>query len=189
MDDTKAQLRRKLTEYLLSLTKKETQKRSFRVECILSQLPIYKQARLVMAYVPLKGEVDIWGMIRKAWGSKVFCFPVMDAKTKTLRAFEAIDCGKDFIRGPYGVMEPDVTKCREVDPGGIDLILVPGVAFDRHKNRLGRGAGCYDRFLKNVGPRAKKVGVAFDFQILDDLPFDPAFDQKVDIVIGENGIF
>ena len=186
IDKGKSDLRKRLLSKLLSLTKEEITRRSNNVEKILSGLPIYKKAKTVMLYYPLKGEVDILGIFRKDRMTKKFCFPVMDLIKKDLRVFEVSDLIKDLCRGPYGVLEPIPGKTKEIDIGDIDLILVPGVAFDRQRNRLGRGAGFYDRFLLRAGPGVKKVGIAFENQILDTLPINLPFDQQVDLVVTEN---
>jgi 5-formyltetrahydrofolate cyclo-ligase len=183
----KSQLRKTLLEKLLSLTKEELKRRSENVEQVLSGLPIYKEAKVVMAYYPLRGEVDITGMMKKAYvQGKRFCFPVMDLGNKDLRVFEVKNFNDDFSIGPFKVPQPDTEKTREVDIKEIDMVIVPGIAFDYQKNRLGRGEGFYDRFLKRLKPPAKKVGIAFDFQILNRLPTHHALDEKVDIVVSEN---
>jgi 5-formyltetrahydrofolate cyclo-ligase len=184
----KKELREKLLKRLLSLTLAEIERRSNNVEKKLSSLPIYRDAKVIMAYYPLKGEVNILEMIRKDIGSKRFCFPVMDLKAKNLRIFEISQLDKDFISGPFGVKEPDTAKTREVDISKIDMVIVPALAFDHKLNRLGRGAGYYDRFLQKISPLTKKVGIAFEFQVLDNLPNNPLLDQKVDIVVSENFI-
>lgn len=186
---SKTQTRQALLARLLGLAKEEIKKRSTDIEKILMSLPIYKEARLIMAYVPLKGEVDLLGMLRNAKGNKRICFPVMNLKDNSLQVFEVDDLDGQLVRGPYGVMEPDVNVCKKVRLQEIDLILVPGIGFDKSKNRLGRGAGFYDRFLKNNDLSAKKIGVAFDFQLLDSLPCDPVLDEKVDMVVSESRIF
>ena len=141
-----------------------------------------------MAYYPLRGEVDILRKIRKDLGSKRFCFPVMDLKAKNLRIFEITNLDEDFCVGAWGVMQPDTEKTKEVDIKEIDVVIVPGLAFDRQRNRLGRGAGFYDRFLQDITPSTKKVGIAFEFQILENLPTNLSWDQKVDTVVSENFI-
>ena len=182
----KQEIRQKLVERLLSLTKSEIKRRSKNVEDKLSELPFYKKAKMIMVYYPLRGEVDILRKIRRDLGSKRFCFPVMDLEAKNLRIFEISNLEKDFGPGPRGVMQPDMQSSKEVDVKDIDMVIVPGLAFDRKKNRLGRGAGFYDRFLQNVTTPTKKVGIAFEFQILENLPTNLSWDQKVDTVVSED---
>ena len=183
----KKEFRQILLEKLLALTKEEIRRRSANVERILSNLSIYQRAKVIMGYYPLRGEVDILGMLGKVLGSKKVCFPVMDLDKKALRVFEVTDLEEGFVKGPFGVMQPDIGKAKEVDVREVEVVLVPGLAFDRERNRLGRGAGFYDRFLKRLNPLAKKVGVAFDFQIVKDLPVHPQLDEKVDLVVSEDG--
>lgn len=188
ISNEKKELRQKLLKRLLSLTQEEIKRRSENVQNKLSTLHIYRESKLVMVYYPLKGEVDVLGIVRKGMGEKRFCFPVMDLKAKKLRVFEVKNLYEDFIKGPFGVMEPDIKKAKEVDIGKINMIVIPGLAFDYQKNRLGRGAGFYDRFLKEIIPGTKKVGIAFKFQILEKLPIHLPLDQKVDIVVSEHRI-
>ena len=184
----KKELRAKLLAKLLSLTAEELKRRSDNVTERLSNLPLYKSAKVIMAYFPLKGEVAILGMIRKDLKSKRFCFPVMDVAKKELQVFEACNLEDDFVAGPFGVKQPSLERTKKVAIGEIDMIIVPALAFDRKKNRLGRGAGFYDRFLKSVNPPTSKVGVAFDFQICENLPIHPPFDEKVDLIVSEHFI-
>ena len=186
IDNQKKELRHKLLQHLLSLTKEETRRRSKNVEEKLSSLPIYKESKVIMVYYPLPGEVDILDEIRKEIKTKRFCFPVMDLKAKKMRIFEVKNLDEDFIPGPYKIMEPDIRKTKETDIGEIDLVIVPGLAFDYQKNRLGRGVGFYDRFLADLNKSTKKVGIAFEFQILESLPVDLSLDQKVDAVVSES---
>ncbi|MCF7908316.1 MAG: 5-formyltetrahydrofolate cyclo-ligase [Candidatus Omnitrophica bacterium] len=184
----KQELRQKLLGQLLSLTKEEVKRRSKDVEDKLSSLGEYKQAKNIMVYYPLKGEVDILEMVRKDIKSKKFLFPVMDTKAKKLQAYEVENLNDQFVVGPYGVREPDTEKTQKFDIEKIDMVIVPGLSFDCNCNRLGRGAGFYDRFLQRLTPSTKKVGIAFDFQISQDLPTYLPLDQKVDIVVTESSI-
>lgn len=188
LEQDKQHTRQKLLKRLLALTKEEIKRRSKDVENKLSELQIYKQAKVIMVYYPLKGEVDILGLIRRNKGVKRFCFPVMDLKAKDLRVFEVNDLDKDFISGPFGVMEPNTQRTKELSIEEIDMVIVPGLGFDREKNRLGRGAGFYDRFLERITPSVKKIGIAFEFQILESLPVNLSLDQKLDAVVSESFI-
>ena len=188
MSQQKQELRDKILAKLLSLTKEELKRRSENVEKILSELPLYRKAKLIMAYYPLRGEVDLRKMIGKGFDCKRFCFPVMDLKKKDLRVFEANNLEGDFILGAFGVWQPDPTKAKEIDPKEIDLVIVPGLAFDLKRSRLGRGAGFYDRFLKRIKSPTQTFGVGFEFQILKNLPTHLPFDEKVDFVVSEKSV-
>ena len=186
IDKEKKELRQKLLKRLLSLTDEEIKRRSNNVTEKLSSLPIYKEAKIIMVYYPLPGEVDILEEIRKELGNKRFCFPKTDLKEKRMRIFEVKDLDNDFLLGAYGIREPNPQKTRETDTREIDLVIVPGLAFDHQKNRLGRGAGFYDRFLSDISGSTKKIGIAFDFQVLENLPVNLSFDQKVDTLVSED---
>ena len=186
LEREKQEIRQNLLERLLSLTKNEIKRRSENVEDKLSELPLYKKAKMIMVYYPLLGEVDILREIRRDLGNKRFCFPVMDLEAKNLRIFEITNLDQDFITGPWGIIQPDTQSSKEVNIKEIDIVVIPGLAFDKKKNRLGRGAGFYDRFLQNITTPTKKVGIAFEFQILENLPTNLSWDQKVDTIVSEN---
>lgn len=98
----------------------------------------------------------------------------------------------DFERGAYGIWEPRpkyrADHQREVSPQDLDLILVPGLAFDQNLNRLGRGAGYYDRFFEKVRPETVLAALAFDVQIFDTVPTEP-HDRSMNYILTPNAIF
>jgi len=133
-----------------------------------------------MCYIALGGEVDTQGMIKQAKKTgKIVTVPVCK-KTKATLMPCILEENAGLKKGPYGVIEPAVERRISLDD--IDLVLVPGVAFDKKGNRLGRGKGFYDRFLNRLHSRTATIGLAFDFQILPDLPA-LSHDAKVDKVI------
>jgi len=89
---------------------------------------------------------------------------------------------QELVIGPYGVYQPEVSKDSLVNPEEIDLFIIPGLAFDAKGNRLGRGQGYYDRFLARIPRYIPRVGVAFRFQMVDDLPCDK-HDQPVNRLV------
>ena len=95
----------------------------------------------------------------------------------------AIEDKNQYIVSPFGNKEPDGEEYR----GNIDVIITPGVAFDRDKNRVGFGRGYYDRFFVKH-PNAKKIAIAFEKQIIDEGIETDKYDKKVDILITENNI-
>ncbi|MCK4810299.1 MAG: 5-formyltetrahydrofolate cyclo-ligase [Candidatus Omnitrophica bacterium] len=179
-------IRKKLLERLLSLTIKELERRSKNVGKKIQKLSEYIDAKCVMVYYPLKGEVNILGIVRKTLNKKRVCFPLI--KDRDLVPYRVKDLEKDFIRGPLGVRQPNPELTEEVKLEDLDLVIVPGLAFDYSGHRLGRGAGFYDRFLKKLPEKTKIVGVAFNLQILENLPHKFLQDEKVDILITDTSI-
>ncbi|MCF7916315.1 MAG: 5-formyltetrahydrofolate cyclo-ligase [Candidatus Omnitrophica bacterium] len=182
----KEQLRKQMLAKLVSLAKNELRRRSKNVETRLSSLSLYKNSETILFYHPIKGEVDIKEIIRKAFLNKKVCLPVTDFVNKRLRIFEIKDLDLGLVKGAFGIREPNKEKAKELDINQIDTVIVPGLAFDRTKNRLGRGGGFYDRLLEKLPNSVKKVGVAFDFQILSSLPTNLFTDQRVDMIVTES---
>jgi 5-formyltetrahydrofolate cyclo-ligase len=94
-----------------------------------------------------------------------------------------------LVTGAYGIREP-APDWPLVEPAAVDLVVVPGVAFDRHGTRLGYGGGYYDRMLPTIragNPAAALVGLAYGFQVVADLPGDP-HDVPVDAIATEAGL-
>jgi len=182
-------LRKHLLEKLLSLTQAEIKRRSKNVEQSIYNWFLYKKSKVIMVYYPLKGEVNFLGMIRKVLGKKEVCFPVVDLKNSKLIPYKIKDLESDFVTGPYGIKEPSTDRAEECLSDDIDIVFIPGLAFDVSRNRLGRGKGFYDRFIRTLGGRTKTVGVAFDFQIIKDLPVSIPQDQRLDFIVTEHEIF
>jgi len=184
----KEKIRKILLKKVFSLTGKEILIRSNRIKDNLCSLPIYKNSKIIMSYYPMKGEVDILGMMEEALSqNKRICLPVIDLEKNDLYPFEVKNLN-DCILGPFDIRQPDTEKSKKVDIKDIDIILTPAIAFDYNKNRLGRGKGFYDRFLKKINKNTIKIGLAFDFQILESLPIHTKIDQKVSILVTERFI-
>lgn len=132
------------------------------------RMDIFKKAKIVMLYIALSGEVKTDIMIRAAQRlGKTVVVPVCKKDRAVMRPC-ILDKHMTLKRGPYGVYEPvNELPVRREDIG---LVVVPGLAFDQKGNRLGRGKGCYDRFLKKLSGRTVCIGLAFDFQILPSVP-------------------
>ena len=134
----------------------------------------FKRARVVMFYVSLHDEVDTLVMIDEALKTgKRVAVPVILKEEKRLIAGEIHNRLEDLESQHFGIYQPRHDRVKEIPLDDIDLVVVPGVAFDRKNIRLGRGHGYYDRFLSGLPKRTKTIGLAFDFQVLEDLPQDP----------------
>jgi 5-formyltetrahydrofolate cyclo-ligase len=133
----------------------------------------FREAKVVMFYVSLKDEVDTMSMIDEAIGiGKRVCVPVIIKEEKRLIAGEIKDRTADLEKQHFGIYQPKKGHVTEVPLEDIDLIVVPGIAFDKKNVRLGRGHGYYDRFLCAVPNKTRTIGLAFGFQVVEDLPQD-----------------
>lgn len=145
----------------------------------LSSLSRFHYANTALLFWPLPGEVDLRGLIEST--AKRIVLPVVVGDNLILREYSP-----EFMSiGKFGIHEPD-ERAREVSPEEIDFAVIPGVAFDRYGNRLGRGKGFYDRLLPAL--HCPKCGVAFSYQIFDDIPVDP-WDIPMDVVVTESAVF
>ncbi len=137
----------------------------------------WRRARTVMLYHALPDEVDVQPLLREAWqAGKHVLLPVVKGNEMVVRLVEP---STPFCCGAYGIMEPEGEDF--TDYVQIDLIIVPGMAFDAQGHRLGRGKGYYDRFLP-LAPNAYKLGVCFPYQFVDAVPVEQ-YDQRMDGVI------
>lgn len=137
----------------------------------LREQPCWVKAKAVLLFAPLPDEPDIGPLLAEALAlGKTVALPGFLPEANTYTARRIIDPVRDLMVGRFGIREPaDVSP--EMELNQLDLVLVPGVAFDTHGNRLGRGKGFYDRLL--AGVRGTKCGVAFDEQIVDAVPVGP----------------
>ncbi len=99
---------------------------------------------------------------------------------------------EEVVPGTYNILEPDLRyrECpeRQFRPEDLDLVLVPGVAFDRLGGRLGHGAGYYDRFFQKISPCCTLVGLAFEMQIVDSVPLEP-HDRRMNYIVTPQKIY
>jgi 5-formyltetrahydrofolate cyclo-ligase len=147
----------------------------------MDALGMFHDAQTVGLYVSVGPEVDtapLFDLCRKA--RKAVAVPVVEPKTSALN-YALVSGDTRWKKNLYGIPEPEGESRRLIDPGNVDLLVVPGRAFTSEGIRLGAGAGYYDRFMERY-PRALTVGVAYDEQIALFLPAQP-HDAVLDAVI------
>ena len=175
----KEDLRRQIQQIKRQFTPQQLEELSLPV---ISRLrPLLADAQTIMAYYSLPDEVNTRGLIDElvAEGKTVLLPKVTGTDTMELRRYTG---RADLQEGTYHILEPVGEPF--TDYAAIDLILVPGLAFDAVGHRLGRGRGYYDRFLRTMGtvPSVRTLGISFDFQKVDEVPVD-AHDIVMDKVI------
>jgi 5-formyltetrahydrofolate cyclo-ligase len=150
----------------------------------MSGLRAWARSRALLCYMPVKAEPDCRSLIKKAWSADKQVILPACRPDRGLDLY-AITHFNQTAPGHFGLREPLPGLCGpSVPPDILDLVIVPGVAFDPAGQRLGRGEGYFDRFLSQLRPDIPIVALAFDFQILKVLPHEP-HDQPVHQIVTE----
>jgi 5-formyltetrahydrofolate cyclo-ligase len=169
--DAKAQLREQARARVKSLSLAARSGGSLALCARLREQRLWQQAKAVLLFAPLPDEPDLWPMLTEALAAhKTVALPSFVAATNTYVARRIVDLERDLIVGKFGIREV-AELSPEMELNQLDLVLVPGVAFDARGGRLGRGRGFYDRLLAAV--RGTKCGVAFDEQVVNAVPVGP----------------
>lgn len=145
----------------------------------VEQLLQFQQAHTILLYWSMEDEVQTHDFVNRWYKEKTILLPCVDGDDLRLRQYTGPEC---LVSGEqFGIGEPTGPEYTELEK--VEMIIVPGVAFDTHNNRMGRGRGFYDRLLKST-PNAFKVGVAFGFQMVELVPTE-AFDVPMNAVLSE----
>ncbi|WP_265443012.1 5-formyltetrahydrofolate cyclo-ligase [Acetivibrio straminisolvens] len=151
----------------------------------------FHKSKCIMAYMDFKNEVMTGFLIDHCLNlGKTVVLPLIDSMdgVKKIFPYALIDRERGLKPGTYGILEPVKEFSERIDPKDIDLVVVPGVAFDVKGGRIGYGAGYYDVFLREVREDCLKVGIAFEIQVFPSIPKEE-HDILMDAVITENRIY
>lgn len=180
---TKAQLRREIDAKRRSLDSRWVSDASSRIVEHLLALDAFKTSDSIALYKAIDGEVDLEHLFSTCWElGKCTCIPVFNHALK-IYELARITPETQYTRGNFGIQEPVSPLLLPIEQ--VDLIIVPGVAFDANGNRLGRGGGYYDRMLD--GYCGIKAAVAFEFQLLDHIP-NESCDIPVNYILTESKV-
>ena len=180
--DTKKEIRTRINKIRQSFSKEKIIDKSRRVISQLLDFEQYKNANSIMSYISLDFEVNTKEFIKNelSKANKEIFVPFLEEdkiKVSRMKKFNNI------VKGNYGVLEP---KNKDIYEEGIDIILVPGTAFDKKGRRIGFGKGYYDSFLKQY-LYSLKIGIAFEEQIVDLIP-EEEHDVQMDMIITDKRI-
>lgn len=157
----------------LSISEKESQENIIFTK--IEQLAIFKNSKIVLLYWSLNNEVNTHNFIKKWCKHKQILLPVINGDNLIIKIFTS---EKNMINSLLGTKEPLGESFTNLNK--IDLTIIPGIAFDKNNNRLGRGGGYYDKLLNSIN--SYKIGICFDFQILNTIPTEK-HDLKMDKII------
>lgn len=194
MEEKKRKIRQEFLKKRNNLSRDEIKSKSEKIEKRLFALPEFQRAKTVMFYVSFRSEVETEKMTRNALKlKKKIVIPVVHGEKIVVSEIKNLK--KELTKGSFGIKEPKKEFRRRVNQKEIDLVVVPGVVFDKRGGRLGYGRGYYDRFLRSKSIRSRisrsrqcaLIGLAFDLQIARKIPLVEE-DMKVDKIVTESGI-
>jgi len=176
MNDQKNILRNTISAVLKSISPEKRKSDSKKLCALLEKYPFFQNAQSILFFAPLPNEIDLWPLLEKViTGDRVVALPCLDAEKQLYAPRRIRNLQVEIISGQFGIREP-APGCISLPLDDLDLVLVPGVAFDDTGHRLGRGKGFYDRLLHNF--KGMKAGIAFDEQVVETVPV-----EKTDVVM------
>jgi 5-formyltetrahydrofolate cyclo-ligase len=184
----KNEIRKNIYKKRLSLSKEEIKNKSKQILLNLSKTKEYLNSSNIMFYLATKSEVQTEEIIKTSIKiDKNIFVPIILRDCIDLVASKLIDFDRDLERGKKGILEPKQEYYRLFPPENIDLVILPGIAFDLKGNRIGRGLGYYDNFLSKVKPSTRLIALAFEIQLVKKVPVNK-YDIPVHKIITEERI-
>lgn len=186
----KETLRRTLLRRLRQQSESSRQRKSLAIGRRLFRTRFYRQAHRLLCYAAIDGEVQTRPILEKAIfdGKKVFVPVVTDKARRHMGVVQIKDLEKDLAHpGHYGIPHPLRLSTREISLKKLDLVIVPGVAFDPCCGRLGRGLGYFDRFLSRLPAGIPRLGLAFECQMVGKVPAR-SHDERMQAVVTEKQV-
>jgi 5-formyltetrahydrofolate cyclo-ligase len=176
----KSAFRAKARAVLKTLPAETRQRDSEKLCARLTQQAFFQNAGSLLFFASLPEEPDLWPLLQNALaGKKLVALPCFDGDNQAYRPRRVTNLHVEILSGQFGIREPSAA-CVEIPLKDLEVAFVPGVAFDPSGHRLGRGKGFYDRMLENF--TGKKVGIAFDEQMVDAIPAEKN-DVRMDLIM------
>lgn len=188
IEKQKSSLRKRILALRRAQSSRDIEKKSDNIKGELFTFSTFDEAETILFYLAVKDEVQTEKMIEESLQKdKRVVVPFIDWQRKEILPSEIKDLAKDIKIGILKIPQPKKNFYSPFSPASIDLVIIPGVVFDRKGNRLGFGGGFYDRFLGKLSDTTKLVGLAFELQLVDNVP-SQSHDVAVDYLITEGGI-
>jgi 5-formyltetrahydrofolate cyclo-ligase len=184
----KEQIRKDIAKTLNSLTEKQRTEKAKAIESKLFGFANFLEARIALLYIDGDNEVRTKSILKRAYDfTKIVVLPAFDPERLKVAILKVDHPDKDLVPGPRGVLEPNPARCKPVPLQKIDIAIIPGLAFDEKGARIGSGHGYYDRFIPDLPATTRKVALAFEEQIIPQVPTE-SHDKHVDIIITDKRI-
>lgn len=185
---TKVQIRDDIAKRLAALSQKELAAKTKQIGDRLFEFANFLESKIALLYINSKNEVPSNDIFAKSYQyGKIVVLPAFDAETFDMALMKVDNPQKDLKVGPRGILEPDPMRCKTVPIEKIDIAIIPAVALDEKGGRIGSGEGYYDRLIPNLAITTRKVALAFEEQIIQQVPIE-SHDRHVDIIITDKRI-
>ena len=185
----KENIRRQVRATLRGVAPEKCAQASLELCRLAAALPAFRKAKTIALFAPLPSEPDIHPLIEEAWArGKQVVFPLMlrEDDAPSLQWHRVTSWDEMIVVGPFGIREPDPVRCCRVEVKTIELVFVPGLAFDKRGIRLGRGGGYYDSALAKFSAKTKPIGLMFACQQVPEVPREP-HDHVLKNILTEDG--
>ena len=187
-NNLKDNLRKKMLNERKSMKIESVNDFSNKIISAIIESPRFVNYKNIMLYISFNKEVNTYPLAQ--WcldNGKTVIAPYCIQSTREIVPYKITNLISDLNKSTFGVMEPKHDLLEKANIDEIDLIIVPGVVFDEHCNRIGFGAGYYDRFLSEKLENTPAIGIAYDYQIIDKIPTGE-YDVPLDFIITEKRI-
>jgi len=184
----KSQIREEIAEKFAALTPNEIAEKTKAIENRLFDLANFLEAKITLLYVNNEHEVLTENILKRAYSyNKIVVLPVYNTENFEMELKKVDNLEKDLNPGPRDILQPDESRCKVVPIDKIDIAIIPAVALDEKGGRIGSGKGYYDRLIPRLAITTRKVALAFEVQIIPQVPIE-SHDKHVDIIITEDRV-
>lgn len=186
MEDTgekKKEIISEVESILDQFSAEEKARKQKAIEVRLFDFANFMEAKVVLLYLAKESEVETRDIIEQALDlGKVVVLPVFNRESSKTTLYKVENCGEDLIMGSDGWLMPDPSRCKTVPINHIDIAIVPGQAFDEKGGRIGIGDKFYDKFVQKLPITTRKVAIAFEEQVIPQVPTDSR-NKHIDIIV------
>lgn len=185
---TKSQIREESAQKIAVLSAKEIAEKTKAIEDRLFDFANFLESKITLIYVNNKKEVPTANILLRAFHyGKIVVLPAYSQENFKMTLKKIDNLKKDLQMGPRNIQQPHETRCKIVPVEKIDIAIIPAIALDEKGGRIGSGEGYYDRLIPNLAITTRKVALALEAQIVQQVPIE-SHDKHVDIIITEDRV-
>ena len=184
----KSQIREEIAQKFAELSAKEIAEKTKAIENRLFDFANFLESKITLLYVNNEHEVLTENILKRAYSyNKIVVLPAYNTENFEMELKKVDNLEKDLNPGPRDILQPDESRCKVVPIDKIDIAIIPAIALDEKGGRIGSGKGYYDRLIPRLAITTRKVALAFEAQIIPQVPIE-SHDKHVDIIITENRV-